>query len=149
VAVVGAVCVEGAIQLAGLEAMASTATPYTSFAQRIRQFVPPGAHVLGLHTYWFDFQDVEYRSFLVPLLLADEGVPLDQALNDAAPDTDVLLFDSRLKMYFGPEGDASPIDKARFTSWLQGHQASLAGSVEDPTYGVMEIYRLQPRAGTP
>jgi 4-amino-4-deoxy-L-arabinose transferase-like glycosyltransferase len=135
-----AVYAEGALQLARLEAQAAVTTPYAVFAQRVRQYVPGGAHVLGLHTYWFGFEDLEYRSFLVPLLLADEGLPLDQALDRMAADT--LLLDDRLRTYFGPAGDASAADRARFESWLQRHQAQLLGSVDDQTYGRMEVYRL-------
>jgi 4-amino-4-deoxy-L-arabinose transferase-like glycosyltransferase len=141
-AVVLAVCAEGTLQLIALDAQAATTTPYAVFAGRVRQYVPPGAHVLGLHTYWFGFEDLDYRSFLVPLLLADEGLPLDQALDRLAPDT--LLLDDRLRAYFGPAGDASAADRARFASWMRRHQATLVGSVQDQTYGLMEIYRLRP-----
>jgi hypothetical protein len=140
--VIIAVCLEGTIQLVNLERAAATTTPYSDFAQRVRQYVPPGAHILGLHTYWFGFEDVSYRSFLVPLLLADEGMPLDQALEEVQADT--FLFDARLRTYFGPTGDASATDRERFASWMQRHNAQLTGTVNDPTYGLMEIYRLQP-----
>ena len=55
---------------------------------------------------------------------------------------DTLLLDDRLRTYFGPAGDASAADRARFESWLQRHQAQLLGSVDDQTYGRMEVYRL-------
>jgi hypothetical protein len=138
--VVLAVTLEGAIQMYALEHQ--PATPYADFAQRVRAYVPSAAHVLGLHTYWFGFEDLDYRSFLVPLLLADEGLPLDQALDRMAPDT--LLLDDRMRAYFGPTGDASAADRARFASWMRRHQATLVGSVQDQTYGLMEIYRLRP-----
>jgi hypothetical protein len=137
-----AVCLEGGLQLINLERMATLTTPYSVFAQRVREYVPADAMILGLHTYWFGFEDLPYRSFLVPLLLADEGVPLEQALDEVPANT--LLFDSRLRTYFGPSGDAGAADRARFTSWMQKHVAILAGSVDDPTYGLIEIYRLQP-----
>jgi hypothetical protein len=140
VGVVLAVCTEGTLQLLRLETQAAQATPYAVFAQRVRQYVPAGAHVLGLHTYWFGFEDLEYRSFLVPLLLADEGQPLDQALESIAADT--LLLDDRLRAYFALSGAASATDRQRFETWLQRHQAHLVASVDDPTYGHMQIYHL-------
>ena len=145
VAIMVAVCVEGTVQLGRLDAAAATTTPYAVFAARVRQFVPPDAHVLGLHTYWFGFQDLDYRSFFVPLALADEGLLLDEALDQMAPDT--LLFDARLRAYFGPAGDASATDKARFADWLRRQQAVLVGAVDDPTYGLMEVYRLRRDGG--
>jgi hypothetical protein len=141
-ALVLAVCTEGTLQLLRLEAQAAITTPYAVFAQRVRQYVPDGAHVLGLHTYWFGFEDLDYRSFLVPLLLADEGMPLDQALDTTAADT--LLLDDRLRAYFAPSGDASAQDRQRFESWLQRHDATRVGAVNDPTYGLLEVYHLQP-----
>ncbi|MBV9543354.1 MAG: hypothetical protein JOY61_03145 [Chloroflexi bacterium] len=138
--VVIAVCLEGGIQLAAFERAAAETPPYTVFAQSMRQFVPQDARILGLHTYWFGFEHQPYRSFLVPLLLADEGMPLDQALEKLP--ADILLFDSRLRTYFGPDGDASQTDRERLSSWMRRHDAELVGTVDDPTYGRMEIYRL-------
>ena len=136
-----AVTVEGALQLLPLENAAAVATPYRVFSQRVRQYVPSGSHILGLHTYWFGFEDLDYRSFLVPLFLADEGLPLDQALEQVAPDT--VLMDHRMRTYFGPSGDATPADRELFQTWFRTHRAVLVGRVEDSTYGVMEIYHLQ------
>jgi hypothetical protein len=142
-ALVLAVVVEGSVRLATLEAASASTTPYAAFSARVRQDLPPGARVLGLHTYWFGLEDVDYRSFLVPLTLADprsqaQPVPLDEALDRVAPD--VVLLDARLRDYFA--GDGAP-DGARFSAWLRTHDAALVDRWDDPTYGLTEIYRTQ------
>ena len=95
--------------------------------------------MLGLHTYWFGMQDVDYRSFLVPLNWADEGLPLDEGLARVAPD--VVLLDVRMRDYFNsPEVRA---DRDRFNSWLERHAGRVIGQVDDPTYGLIEVYQVQ------
>lgn len=134
-----AVVVEGGAQLGRLEQAAQTTTPYPTFIAEVRQYLPSGARVLGLHTYWFGLQDFDYRSFLVPLNLADDGVPLDEALARVAPD--IVLVDSRMREYFNSPRVAR--DRDRFNGWLQGHAGHVIGRVDDPTYGLMEVYQVQ------
>jgi hypothetical protein len=132
------IAVEGSLALARLEQAAATTTPYPTFIAEVRQFVPPEARVLGLHTYWIGFEDHDYRSFLVPLNLADLGVPLDEALADVDPD--VVLLDERMRSYF--ESPAAANDLVLFRRWLLQHDGLLVGRVDDPTYGLMEVYRV-------
>ncbi|TME32622.1 MAG: hypothetical protein E6I75_16670 [Chloroflexi bacterium] len=133
-----AVLFEGAASLARLEQAAAVSTPYPTFVSEIRAYLPPGARVLGLHSYWLGLEDFDYRSFLVPLNLADEGLPLDQALSRVAPD--IVLLDARMRAYFdAPEVQA---DHDRFYGWLTQHTAQVIGRIDDPTYGLMEVYRL-------
>jgi hypothetical protein len=135
-ALAAALLVEGGVALARLEA--ATATPYPAFIARVRQYLPVGARVLGLHSYWFGLEDFDYRSFLVPLNWADEDLPLDQGLARVAPD--IVLLDARMRDYFeSPEVTA---DRARFETWLDQHSGELIGQVDDPTYGRMLIYRV-------
>lgn len=133
-----AVTLEGSLALAQLERTATSTTPYPTFIASVRAAIPPGARILGLHTYWFGLQDFDYRSFLVPLNFADLGEPLDPALADVDPD--IVLLDPRMRGYFqslpaGGDGD-------RFSSWLAGHSAQVIARIDDPTYGLMEIYRV-------
>ena len=131
------IAIEGAFALARIDS--ATATPYPVFASEVRQLIPPGARVLGLHTYWIGLEDFDYRSFLVPLNEADLGVPLDQALD--AVDPDVVLLDPRMRTYFEslpPGGDAE-----RFETWLARHSAREIGRIDDPTYGQMIVYLLK------
>ncbi len=126
-----AVLAEGGMALSTLET--TSITPYPTYVAAVRQYIPPESRVLGLHSYWLGLQDFSYRTFLVPLNMADLGVPLDQAL--ASVDPDVVLLDARMRAYFlnAPDG-------ALFSRWLANHDARLLGEVDDPTYGRMQIY---------
>ena len=141
VVVLGAVVVlEGALALLRLDAAAATTTPYPTFIAEIRAYLPTGSRVLGLHSYWLGLEDFDYRSFLVPLSWADEGLPLDQGLSRVAPD--IVLLDARMRDYFDqPEVRA---DHDRFYAWLGAHAARVIGRIDDPTYGLMEVYRVRP-----
>jgi hypothetical protein len=133
-----AVVVEGGVALTRLEQAAATTTPYPTFVAEVRQYVPSDARILGLHSYWIGFQDHDYRSFLVPLNLADLGVPLDRALGDVDPD--VVLLDARMRAYFDSAPASADADLLR--AWLVRHDAQLVGQVDDPTYGLTEIYQV-------
>jgi hypothetical protein len=144
VAACAAVVVEGGVVLGNLEQAAAVNTPYRTFISEVRDYVPPGASVLGLHSYWLGFESFDYRSFLVPLNWADEGLPLDQGLARVAPN--VVLLDARMRTYFdSPEVAA---DRGRFYGWLGQNGARVIGRVQDPTYGLMEIYELTSRRYT-
>ena len=140
VAVLGlAVLLEGGLSLARLDTAAGIITPYPTLISQLRAYLPAGSRVLGLHSYWLGLEDFDFRSFLVPLNLADEGLPLDEGLSRVAPD--IVLLDARMRTYFDqPEVRA---DHDRFYGWLGDHAAQLIGRIEDPTYGLMEVYRLQ------
>jgi hypothetical protein len=130
------VIVEGGVALSHLEF--ASATPYPTYVAQLRGYIPSGAHILGLHSYWLGLEDFDYTSFLVPLNWADLGEPLDRALDDVDPD--VVLLDARMRAYFDdlpPGGDGD-----RFRAWLTAHSATVSGRVDDPTYGLMEIYRV-------
>jgi 4-amino-4-deoxy-L-arabinose transferase-like glycosyltransferase len=132
-----AVFAEGLTRLALLET--TPATPYASFIARVHQTIPAGARVVGLHNYWFGFEDTDYRSFVVPLAWMDPGgLPLDQGLDRLAPDA--VLLDDRMRTYLSYD----PRARAGFDAWLTASGAKLADQVDDPTYGLMQIY--MPRA---
>ena len=134
-----AVLLEGGLALVRLDTAAATTTPYPTFISEIRGYLPAGARVLGLHSYWLGLEDFDYRSFLVPLNWADEGLPLDEGLSRVAPD--IVLLDARMRVYFDqPEVRA---DHDRFYAWLGQHAAQVVGRIDDPTYGLMEVYRVQ------
>jgi hypothetical protein len=134
-----AMLVEGGFALTQIERAAASATPYPVLAARLRAHLPTGARILGLHTYWFGLEDFDYRSFLVPLNLADEGVPLDHALDQVAPD--IVLLDRRMRQYF--DSPAVVADHDRFYGWLMDHEATPIDDVDDPTYGRIQVYQLK------
>jgi hypothetical protein len=138
--VILAVVVEGVSRLALLET--TPATPYASYIARVHQTIPASARVVGLHNYWFGFEDTDYRSFVVPLAWMDPGgLPLDKGLERLAPDA--VLLDDRMRTYLSYD----PRARAGFAAWLVASGAGLADQVDDPTYGLMQIY--MPHAGGP
>ena len=53
---------------------------------------------------------------------------------------DIVLLDARMRAYFdAPEVQA---DHDRFYGWLTQHTAQVIGRIDDPTYGLMEVYRV-------
>ena len=56
-----ALVLEGAMMMGRLQRSAAKTTPYNQFIAEVRQAIPAGSRVLGLHTYWFGLNDLEYR----------------------------------------------------------------------------------------
>ena len=137
---------EGAMRIVALEVAASTTTPYYAYIGQVRRFIPPGARVLGLHTYWFGLEDFDYRSWVVPLAWTDPSnepaaLTLDAALERVAPD--IVLVDQRMREYFAAPAYRGQENAARFSQWLLRHDGRLIGRVDDATYGLMEIYQVR------
>ena len=134
---------EGVTRLAALETAAAETTSYPAFIQQVRQWLPPGSRVLGLHNYWLGLEDYDYRSFAVPILWTDPAytsppLSLDAALSQAAPD--VILLDAHLRDYFTGHRD----QEAALDAWLTQHDGRRVASIEDATYGALDIYWVKP-----
>lgn len=134
-----AVVAEGISRLALIERTARVTTPYAAFSGQLREYLPAGARVLALHHYWFGLEDVDFRSFAVPISWSrstgnDVPHPFDQALERVAPD--VVLVDPRLRAFLHEDPGAA----AELAAWLDRRNASRAATVSDPTYGAIEIW---------
>lgn len=143
VALLLAVGVEGVTRLAALETAAAQTTPYPAFIQQVRQWLPSGGRVLGLHNYWLGLEDYDYHSFAVPILWADPvytSPPLTfgAALSRAAPT--VILLDAHLRDYFAHH----PEQEVELNAWLAQHHGRRVASIADATYGALDIYWVQP-----
>ncbi|HLF28101.1 MAG TPA: glycosyltransferase family 39 protein [Anaerolineae bacterium] len=141
-----AVVTEGVFRVAALESAAATTTPYYAFIDRVRREIPNGARVLGLHNYWFGLEDFDYRSFAAPLWWSEahnepRPLSLDEGLDQIAPD--IVLIDSRLREYFAGDTQNGGANEALFDRWLARHRAERVDRIEDPTYGVIEIFRVE------
>lgn len=142
VALLALVLLEGMSRIVALESAGLSMTPYDTYIDQIRESIPDGARVLGLHDYWFGLDDYDYRSFAVPILWSDprtESQPLSlaQGLDRIAPD--VVLVDQRIREYLARDAQAGE----RFEAWLIENDARLRDRVEDMTYGLMEIYQVR------
>src|SRR5690606_36174151 len=84
------VAAEGVARLGRLEAAAATTTPFADYAAQVREYVPAGTRVLGMHHYWLGLADHDYRTWAVPLLQTDAyywspPLTLVQALDGVDP----------------------------------------------------------------
>ncbi|HSJ56911.1 MAG TPA: hypothetical protein VLC95_07005 [Anaerolineae bacterium] len=142
-----AVVAEGGARWAAMEGHAAATTPYYRFIEQIGSHVPAGARVLGLHNYWLGMEDTDYRSFAVPIFWTlptnrPRPLPFYAGMDLIAPD--VVLIDPGMRAYLAGDDDRAREVSASLWAWLDDHRASLVGQVDDPTYGLIEIYRAVP-----
>lgn len=140
-----AVITEGVTRMEVLEAVARTTTPYPDFIAQVRSHIPAHSRVLGLHHYWIGLHQLDYRSWAVPLLQADPRYfspprSIEVALEDIAPD--VILIDPRMRIYF-EDSLASDPQSLAIRSWMQRTGYAPVATVDDTTYGLMEIYQVE------
>jgi hypothetical protein len=117
--------------------------------RRVAAHIPPGSHVLGLQQYWLGLQEFRYTSWLLPVWwndprFTDAPLSFDEALERVAPD--VVLIDVRMARYFDSLADPDHPDHERLLAWRRfagRHDAALVATIEDQTYGGMQVWRLQ------
>lgn len=134
-----AIAGEGLIRMRGIAASAEKTTPYTSYIRRVHEHIRPGERVLGLHAYWLGLEDTDFHSWYVPTAMyrpAPEGHASRPLVIGTNPD--VVLVDSRMRVFLDRRaaGDARA---GAVAAWLEPW--SLVATVDDATYGLMEIYR--------
>lgn len=152
-ALLALILLEGGLRIAHRHVVATRTTPYEGFSEEVAGYIPAGALVLGLQHYWLGLRRYPYRTWLLPINYAHpryyhEPLSLDQALERVNPD--VILIDRYMGRYF--EEVARPDhprhrDCTDFQRFMSRHGATLAGVVDDRTYGTMRIYRVR-RSGT-
>ena len=143
------IAVESVLRITHWQAMAANTSPYIPFMRRVAAHIPPGSHVLGLQQYWLGLQEFRYTSWLLPVWwndprFTDETLSFDEALERVAPD--VILIDVRMARYFDSLADPDHPDHERLLAWRRfagRHDAALVATIEDHTYGGMEVWRLQ------
>jgi hypothetical protein len=145
--VLAMVAIEGGSRIVVLAAASQHVTPYAEYIAKVRGNIPNRARVLGLHNYWFGLDDLEYRSWFVPLRRADpllfaSAPTIDQALDDVAPD--VVLIDARMRAYFAAAPASDPVPPA-IRAWMDRRGFRRRAVVDDETYGRMEIFRYESR----
>lgn len=132
------VAVEGLMRMRGIAASAEKTTPYTSYIRRVHEHIRPGERVLGLHAYWLGLEDTDFHSWYVPTAM------FRPAPGQASPplvigtDPDVVLVDPRMRIFLDRRASGDARARA-VAAWLQPW--SLVATVDDATYGLMEIYR--------
>lgn len=120
---------------------AANVTPYELMAAALRGDIEPGTRVLGLHSTWFAFSDMEYRDLIAVFERAQQfraqPDPLAASLSEFNPR--VIVLDPRLRAYFkNARDDSRP---AQIKAWMQEQNFQCVWSVGEATHGYFEIYR--------
>lgn len=120
---------------------AATVTPYEQVVNAVRGDIEPGTRVLGLHSTWFAFSDMEYRDLIAVFERAQQlraqPNPLATGLSEFNPR--VIVLDPRLRAYFeNARADSRP---AQIKAWMQEQNFQCVWSVGEATHGYFEIYR--------
>jgi 4-amino-4-deoxy-L-arabinose transferase-like glycosyltransferase len=140
--------IEGGVRMVANHIAAVGATPYELYESRVAEHIPEGSRLLGLQHYWLGLRQYDYRSWVLPVFLSKPGyhqepVSLDSAIERIAPD--VILIDRHMRDYFREISDSSNPDHHKyeeFRSYMRRRAGNLAGTVDDSTYGRMEIYTV-------
>jgi 4-amino-4-deoxy-L-arabinose transferase-like glycosyltransferase len=144
-----AIVVEGGVRISHATQVARTTSPYKTLAVELSRHIPPHAVVLGLHHYWMGLHHLKFRSWLLPLLLSNpvhyklERLNLYDALDRIHPD--IVLIDVHMRKQF----ELISAGEQPYSTWLRDFRrymtdrhAQLSATVNDPTYGSIEVFRL-------
>jgi 4-amino-4-deoxy-L-arabinose transferase-like glycosyltransferase len=139
---------EGAIQVARARSRAKEVTPYDWYESEVAGCIPPGSLVLGLQRYWLGLRQYRYRSWLLPIDLADprysvESISLDDALDRLGPD--VILVDRNIDELMTEAAHADNPNhslQVGFEAFKRRRHAMLTCVIRDHTYGTMQVYSL-------
>ncbi len=148
IVLLASVIVEGGMRMANRYNIALQTTPFEQFSQALVAHIPPGSTVLGLHRYWLGLHQSDYRSWLLPILLADSeyhpnALSFESALNYIRPE--IILMDQPMQDYFEALSDAHHPKHQWFLEYqqfLQKHDAALIATLEDQNYGAIKVYKL-------
>lgn len=130
---------------------ARRASPYTEVCARIDRLVPPGATILGMQEYWLGLAPHRYRALDLAFKLSDPRsrieppLSFEEAVARIAPGA-IVFPEEILKAATSPEGRRERPAAARYfdllSAYLASGKASLAGTVADPSYGTILVYRV-------
>jgi len=139
---------EGTIRIVHARSDAQRASPYDWYESEVAGCIPPGALVLGLQHYWLGLRQHPYRTWLLPIDLAnplysERPIALDEALERVNPD--VILVDRHIdelmKEAANPESPNHSV-QVGFEAFKERRHARPACVVRDPTYGTMQVFLL-------
>jgi hypothetical protein len=152
VAVGAAVAIEGGVRMYAAAGDARHTTSYDSFERQVADCIPAGSLVLGFQHYWLGLHDYPYRTWLLPLNMANPAfemapIPLDVALERINPN--VILMDRYARQLF--EATANPSHPYHylavgFDAYRQQRTLLPRCVVRDATYGTIEVYEVGSKA---
>jgi hypothetical protein len=128
---------------------AQSATPYESYAAKLRAIVPRSGLVLGPNELWLALRDRPYRSWILPLSMTEPGhwhepISLDQALERVHPE--LILIDPPIRALFEELRDPQNPRHDKLLGWqafTARHALHAVGAVDDPTYGKTEVFNVE------
>jgi len=148
VAVAAAVVIEGGVRMFAAARDARHTTSYDGFERQVAGCIPTGALVLGFQHYWLGLHDFPYRTWLLPLNMANPAfetapLPIDVALERINPN--VVLMDRNARQLF--EETANPSHPYHylavgFDAYRQQRSLLPRCVVRDATYGTIEVYEV-------
>jgi hypothetical protein len=158
VAVLAVATAAGGARAAWTLAADRHATPFATFTARVSALIPGGCRVMGMQHYWAGLAGrfPDYRTLFVPIArMSSQFTPavapsFEAAVADYPPD--VLLIDRFVRPLMGPtpERPTAPAAPAvRFGASLQAYLArgQIIGTVDDPSYGRLDVYQMRPCPG--
>jgi 4-amino-4-deoxy-L-arabinose transferase-like glycosyltransferase len=142
---------EGGRRLVMMRAEARATSSYDAFERQIAACIPPGSVVLGFQHYWLGLRDFRYRTWLLPLNMANPYIeqnpdPLETALERVNPD--VVLIDRHARDLLATTADpAHPYHHIAtgFEAFRARRPLVLLCAIHDPSYATMEVYGVSSR----
>ncbi len=147
-ALLALIVAEGAVHITRARDNADQVSPYDWYESEVASCIPPGALVLGLQHYWLGLRQYRYRTWLLPMDLAnplysERPMGLEEALEQLNPD--VILVDRHIdELMREAANPASPNHAVQvgFEAFKARRHAQSTCVVRDPTYGTMQVYLL-------
>jgi 4-amino-4-deoxy-L-arabinose transferase-like glycosyltransferase len=131
---------------------ADAMTPYAAFTQTLARAIPRGGRIMGMQHWWLGLSR-EFPDYVtVPLSRAlasrtPHPVPFEEAAEALAPR--VFLLDPVLRAFLLDNATPSSPFHALATdvrTWVE-RRGTLLATVEDPTYGPIEVYGISIAGG--
>jgi hypothetical protein len=142
----GLIVAEGTTRVAHALGNARQTTPYDWYEAEVASCIPPGSLVLGLQHYWLGLRQYPYRTWLLPIDLANplyyhEPMSLDRALERVNPA--VILVDRYIDDLMKKAMDPGTLNhrlSIGFEEFKARRGAKLICVIRDRTYGAMQVY---------
>jgi hypothetical protein len=146
VALALAVAVETTARAATVWRNARETGAYTWYESQVAGCIPSGSVVLGLQHYWLGLRQYRYRTWLLPIALAqprdgEAALDFETALDRVG--ADVILVDRYIDDLMRTAADPRDPNHrlyAGFEAFKARRRLRLACVVRDRTYGTMQVY---------
>lgn len=135
----------GAVRIATLARDASRSPRHRDLSDRVTALLPPGSRVLALPPWWLGLgAGAEVRSIAVPASLANPTFTRAPTTFESAAEAipaDVVLVDPPLRAALEVPAGQPYADLAREMSRYLTGRFRLAATLDDPSYGRIEVWR--------